>query len=232
MNNSAPHSPVGQRFVAWTAIIGATLAWFHVLSYMMTGGGDLEALFKPAVALSLGASAQAWFLISMLVDCFGYYLPFLAVGAYLWSQQRAAHGALADTALLCLVVYVVLGVAGAAMQIAALPPLTALHGSADPATKAASEAAWLALVHGTERGLWLLSGPVLAFWAIVTGRHLLGERRVWGKLLTACGALYAVGFVSALVGPDALTQGSQFLALLMLPLWMLLYGSGLLRRHA
>lgn len=227
---TSPNPAYSRRCAGWTALIAAPLAWFNIYCYLAAVGGDMQAMFKPATALALSPTAQQWFRVGMLADSFGYYLPFLLVGGYLWSRLRERGGAFIDMAVLCLVVYVLLGVAGTSMQIAALPPLAAVHASGDALAKAASESAWLAVVHATERGLWWMEGPVMACWGLIMGRALRAEGWGWGRLLMACAGLYGAGFVAQFLGAGQLAEGLSLIAVMLLPLWLLLTGIALLRQ--
>ncbi len=216
-------------FTACIAILGSLLAWATIYAMLTATGGELHAMFDPKTALSLAPEAQQWFRVAMLTDAFGYYLPFFVVGGYLWSGLREEGGAAVDMAVLFLLLYVVLGVIGAAIQYAALPPLALAHEGGDLAVKAATEQAWAAVVFACQQGLWWMEGPLLPFWAFVMGPLL--RRRGWGHglLLMLCGALYALAFVGSLVGADAYLEPIQTLAIVLLPLWTLLIGIDLLR---
>ena len=220
----------GQRLTAWAAILGSLLALFTILAMMIFSGGDLTVQFDPAAMLSLKPEAQQWFRIAMLADTFGYYLPFFIIGGFLWSTQRSEGGAKVDMAVLFISLYVVCGAAGAVMQYAALPALAQSHLHADHAIKAASESAWMALVMATQKGLWWLEGPLLAFWAAVTGSLLRARGWGYGRLLQICGALYLLAFVGDVLGIAAPTlEPVTTLAIILLPLWMLLVGIDLWR---
>jgi hypothetical protein len=47
-----------RRLAGWVAIIGALLAWSEIGVYMLAVDGDLAAVYKPAVFLSLPAPAH------------------------------------------------------------------------------------------------------------------------------------------------------------------------------
>ena len=47
-----------RRLAGWVAIIGALLAWSEIGVYMVALGGDLAAVYKPAVFLRLPAPAH------------------------------------------------------------------------------------------------------------------------------------------------------------------------------
>jgi hypothetical protein len=183
----------------------------------------------PATALGFDASAQQWFRLAMLADVFGFYLAVLVVGGYLWSSSRHEVSALIDIAMLSLLVYVVLGVAGASMQLAALPALAEANASGDTALKIATQSAWLGIVTATEHGLWWAEGPVMGLWALLMGPVLTKQRRGFGVLLIICGLLYLASFAAEFLGLRSIAELCETLGVLLLPLWLLLTGIGLVR---
>lgn len=220
----------GKRLTAWTTLIGGLLAFFTIAAMMVFSGGDLSIQFDPAAMLALNADAQRWFRIAMLADTFGFYLPLFVLGGYLWATLRNAGGVKVDMALSFLTLYVVCGVAGAVMQYATLPALAQMHLHADPAIRAASESAWLATVLASQKGLWWIEGPLMGFWAFVMGPLLRRQGWGFGRLLQGVGALYLLAFVGDVLGVPAPTlEPVAMLAVVLLPVWMLLIGSALLR---
>ena len=197
---------------------------------MTATGDDLTIQFDPHAMLGLPAAAHGWFRTAMLTDTFGFYLPFLVIGGYLWSRLRGEGGAPVDMAVLFLGFYVVLGVLGAMLQYGALPDLAHSHLSADPIIRVSSESAWAATVTASQHGLWALEGPVLVFWTAVMGPLL--RRNGWGRgrLLEICGYLYVAVYDGGLFGiPEATLEPVSTLAVVLLPIWMMLFGSDLLR---
>ena len=218
-----------RRFVGWVAVIGSLMGCINLASYVAAVGGDLEAMFKPAVALALSADSQRLFLLSMWADSFGFYLPYLVIGGYFWSRQRDEGGALVDMAAMCIVVYVLFGAAGTSMQIAALPPLAASHAAGDPMVRAATEAAWLAIVHATEHGLWEMEATVLAFWAWVTAAALRRHGGKYALLLSGVAIGYLALFILVGAGAQVLVNAAEPVVLLGLILWQFLTGVALVR---
>jgi hypothetical protein len=217
------------RFTGWVAVVGSLFAWFSLYGLYAATAGDLDAVFHPATALGLDAASLQWFRVAMLADVFGFYLPVLVVGGYLWSSSRHEGGALTDIAALSLVAYVVLGVAGASMQLAALPALAEAHAAGDSAVQIADQSAWLAIVTATERGLWWAEGPVMGLWAGLMGSVLRRQGRAYGALLMVCGALYLVSFGAEFLGIRTTAGLSETLGVLLFPLWLLLTGIALVR---
>jgi len=221
----------GRRLVGWVAIIGAVLAWTNIGLYMAAFGGDLTLVYQPALFLSLPAPAHSFFHASMVLDSLGFYLAFLVIGGYLWSLLRAEHGALIDMAALCIVTYVVMGIAGTSLQFASVSPLAAMHAAGDPAVKAASEAAWLAIASGAQQGMWLMEGPVMGFWGLVMGRAMRASGMPYGRLLMVVGVCYAAVFIIGILNFWAVAELFQMVFLILLPLWALLTGIALLRQR-
>ena len=219
----------GRKLAAWVAIASCPFAWVNIYCFLAASSFDMEAIFKSDVALTFSPASQRLFLCSMLFDSFGFYLPFLVVGGYLWSRLRPS--ALMNMAALCLGVYVFLGLAGTSMQFATLPVLSAAHSSGDPMAKVAAETAWLAIVHATENGLWWMEGPVMAFWAIAVGSASKAAGLRYGRMLMLAGLLYGGYFILGAVGAAELAIVLELIGLFVLPLWMLLTGIGLLRER-
>lgn len=218
----------GRRLTAWTAMLAGLLAWACAGFYAAATGGAFGMVQRPAEFLAQPTRAIDHFYFAMLLDCLGFYLPFLIIGAYFWARLRPQHGVPMDMALLCIATYAILGVAGAAIQLAALHPLVVAHALGDPASRAASENAWLALTHAAQ-GLWLLEGPVMGLWGWLVGAAMRRSGMPFGRLLTAVGLCYAAAFVSGVLGFSAAFELIQLLFILLLPLWSLLIGIHLWR---
>jgi hypothetical protein len=225
--NSSLHP--GYRFAGWIAIVGSIFAWFSLYCLYAATAGDLDAVLHPATALGLDATAQQWFRVAMLADMFGFYLAVLIVGGYLWSSSRQEVGALTDIAVLSILLYVAFGIAGASMQLAALPALADAHAAGDSAVKIATESAWLAVVNATERGLWWAEGPVIGLWAVLMGPVLRRQGRAFGALLMVCGLLYLVAFTAEFLRLRTIAELCETLGVVLFPLWLLLTGIGLVR---
>ena len=218
---------------ALIAIFGAIMSAACVGSYLLATSGRLTAMFDPAFALSLPPAGQGLFRFSQVADCLGYYMPFVVIGAYLRNHLRNANSAIVDLAFPFVIISSVLGIAGSAMQIAALPPLTTMYSDANPSVHAGAAVAWLAVVHGTENGLWLLEGPTLGFWAVVTGAVLARHQRGLGILLAMTGVAYLLYTGFALLGAAALARSLELVILPTQLVWEALFGIALLRRlHA
>lgn len=187
-------------------------------------------MLRPAEALALTPTEQQYFLNAMLFETFGFYLPFFIIGPYCAAKLRPQFGVIIDTATLCLAAYVLLGIAGTSMQIAALRALATSHASGGAMIQAATEASWLGLVFATEHGLWPMEGPVMAFWGWVIGRSLHQSGARFGRFLMCVGVLYGIFFIAVFADITSLSSLFQTLAITLLPLWMLLSGIDLLRQ--
>ncbi len=218
----------GRRFAALAAMFSVPMMALNVALFVAVGGGDLNLIFDPARTLALPPSRIEMFRLSMLADTFGYYLPLLVIGGYLWRRLREDGGALVDMAALFLVCHVMLGITGTSIQLATLPALAANHAG-DAAAMKATEAAWLVVVQSSERGLWTMEGPVFAFWAIATSLAMRAQGMKYARTLTVIGTLYALNFVLTTAGSEFFGEYVEMVVLVLMPVWLILTGIGLWR---
>lgn len=223
-----PNDP--QRFVGWLAVIGAVLAWSMAVLVAAAAGFNFEVLDRPAMMLAYPAESQNLYRLSMWADILGWYLPFLAVGGYLWQRTRRRMGAAADIGLAGLVVYAVLGIAGAGLLNLTLPPLAELAANG-PAARPTAEAMWVTL-QSAAQGLWNAEAPVLLLWGVTAARFLRAEQWGYGRLLTVDLWLFGLEFLCNLGGRRDLGESVQMLTLVVHPLWLFLFGITLLRKRA
>lgn len=221
------------RLTAWSAIAGALFAWLNVALSVSVTGQDTGMILHGASMLDLPAETREMFRWCMLADIFGFYLPVLVIGGYLWHAFRDEAGALGDIAVLALGFYVTVGIAGAAVQQAVLQPLAHLHAGGDDTVKAAAEAAWTTVAYAVQNGLWWSEGPVVLLWGLVIGRHLKRAGAGWFSLLLlkivgwGFALFFILGFFPEL---GDITELVEVVFVLVFPLWMLLFGWQLLRR--
>lgn len=148
MNSSFDHAD-GRRLTAWTAIFAAVMMVATLAMNGLAAGTDANLFYDPARALTLAPEKIAAYRLYLLADVLGYYLPLVVIGAYLWRRLRERGGIVIDMALLFVVIHVMLGVTGAAIQFPVLPALVDAHASGDAAVRAAAETAWLTTVSGS-----------------------------------------------------------------------------------
>ena len=230
MNHSSPERAC---FTAWSAILGGIFAYLNVALVLSVTGEDTDLIFHGATMLTLSTQARDLFRFGMLADILGFYLPVLVIGGYLWHTFRDKAGALGDVAVLAILLYVVLGVVGAGMQQAALHPLARLHAGGDETVKAATEAAWTAIVYGAQRGLWWCEGPLVFFWGLIVGNQLrqAGWNRWFLVLLKIVGGCFGLFFLTGFFPElNELTDLLETIVVLLFPLWMLLFGWRLMRQ--
>lgn len=223
------------RFTAWCAIIGAAFCYLSIILVLAATGGDSAMVLHGPSMLMLEPGAREMFRWGMFADILGFYLPVLVIGVYSWRRFRDSAGALGDMALLAITIYVVVGVSGAAMQLAALHPLALLHAGGDDTVKAAAEAAYTGIAHASQRGLWWSEGPLVLFWGLVIADQL--KRAGWGTaiplLLKFIGVCFTLFFVFGMFpGLGPLMQVVLIVVVLAFPFWMLLFGWKLLRLSA
>jgi hypothetical protein len=222
------------RFAAWSALLGAVFAYLNVTFSLMVTGQDTGMILHGATMLGLPRETRDLFRTAMLCDILGFYFPFLIIAGFLWRVFREKAGALGDVAMLAIVVYVLVGIAGAAMLQAVLNPLAHLHAGGDDSVKSAAEAAWTSIAYAVQDGLWWLEGPVLLFWGLVISKLL--KQTGWGwfsplvlKVVAfGFGLFFLAGFFPQL---GEISELLETLVVLLLPVWMLLFGWQLLRRQ-
>lgn len=220
----------GHVFTAWIALIGTVMAATCLFCFLAVTGFDLHQIFKPEFALTLSAKDQALFRASMISDCFGFYLPFLAVGVYLWRKLRSSGGLLSDIAILFLVISTMLGIAGAVLQASVLSQLAETYMLGNEMAKQAAGVVWSTISQGSQNGLWPMEGPTIGFWAIINGLLLRKNGSTLGLPLAIVGLGYVTFAVLLLMG---FTQIALLLELCLLPLqviWLGIFGVSLLRR--
>jgi hypothetical protein len=219
------------RFTAWSAVIGGILAYANVVLSMMVTGSDTEMVLHGATMLALPSDTRDLFRLSMLADVFGFYLAVLVIGGYFLHCFRDELGALGDMIAFAIGLYAVLGISGAAMQLAVYQPLAHLYAGGDEATRAAAATAWTTLANATQSGLWWCEGPVVLFWAPIAANQL--KKAGWkGSILLKIvgwffGLFFLFGFFPDL---DTLSSACETVVVLVLPLWMIWFGWQLLRR--
>lgn len=227
--DSIKQSDDGRRFTAYIALIGMVMASLCLLCFLAVTGFNLHQIFKPEFALTLSTTDQALFRTSMIVDCFGFYLPFLVVGVYLWRKFRAVGGLLSDTAILFLVISTMLGIAGAVLQASVLGPLAETYMSGDQIAQQAAGVVWTTISQGSQNGLWPMEGPTIGFWAIVNGLLLRKHGSSLGLPLIVVGLGY-VAFAALLF--SGFPQVALLLELVLLPIqviWLGIFGMNLLK---
>ncbi|AZT83868.1 hypothetical protein EHN06_10125 [Marinobacter sp. NP-4(2019)] len=222
-----------ERFTAWVAIAGGIFAYLNVVLAAIVTGGDFMLTLDGARMLGLPPEMRELFRLSMFADLLGFYFPVLVIGGYLWHRFRDETGAFGDMAALAILLYVVVGVSGAAILQTALHTLGTMHDGADEAGKTVAESIWATVAYFSQRGLWWCEGPVVLFWGIIVGGQL--KQAGWGasilvplKIVGWCfGLFFVFGFFPAL---NNLTNGMLVIVVLVFPLWMILFGLKLLRR--
>lgn len=220
----------GRVFAGWSAIIGAVMGSVCLLAYLAVTGFDLPLLFDPAFALTLSSGDAGLFRLSMIADCFGFYLPVLALGVYLWRNLREEGGIAIDVGILFLVISTLLGVAGAILPVAVMGPLADLYAVGEPAAQYAAGAAWMTAIQGSQMGLWVMEGPTLGFWAVANGRVLSRQGHKLGLPLILLGLAYMLYAALMFIGADRIAQLGLLVVLPMQVLLIALFGIGLLKK--
>lgn len=226
-----PTSRTYARLTAWCLVAGGLLAYATSGLLVSATGWDPQAALQGATMLSLPDGARDLFRWAMLADLFGFYLPILVFCGYFWRNHRADAGAFGDAAVLAMMLYVTVGIAGASIQQAVIHPLSQLYEAGDDAARAAATTAWTTLAHAAQGGLWWCEGPAVFLWSLVVGNRL-GQAGWKGSLLLRisgwfCGIFFLSAFFPRF---DVIANASEMITASILPLWMIVFGWQLLKR--
>lgn len=219
------------RITAWSLVAGGFLAYATSGILVSATGWDPQTALQGTTMLSLPNESRDLFRLAMLADIFGFYLPILVFCGYFWRYHRIDAGAFGDAAILAMMFYVTVGIAGASIQQAVIYPLSQLYRAGDDTVRAAAATAWTTLAHAAQGGLWWCEGPAVFLWSMVVGNWL--RKTGWkGALLLQisglfCGIFFLSAFFSSL---DVLAKASEMIAASLLPLWMVVFGWQLQRR--
>jgi hypothetical protein len=225
----------GRRIAGWAGLLAAPLGLFNIATFLSVTNGNTEALLDPSYALALPASAQALFTASMVADTLGFYLLPAMLGGYLATCLPAAHRARAALASPCLLVFAVLGILGALLQMAGLPALAAAHAAGIQG----ADAAWVAIVNTAQNGLWWFEMLPFGIYALLCGSSLRAAKFGFGTVLIAGGVLGLLYWVLTIPGVASVVPGAAMgaeaaglFALLTILAWAFLTGWTVLRKDA
>ncbi|WP_175828883.1 hypothetical protein [Burkholderia cepacia] len=219
------------RFTAWSAIAGGILAYGNVCLSTLVTGSDAGMVLHGATMLSMPPDTRDLFRLSMLADVFGFYLAVLVIGGYFMHVFHDELGAMRNMIGFAIGLYAMLGIGGAAMQLAIYHPLAHLYAGGDDATKVAAATVWTSVANGTQNGLWWCEGPLVLFWAPIAADRLRDAGWKGAFLLKIVGWFFGLFFVFGFFPDlDDLSNLCEMVIVLVLPFWMLLFGWQLLRR--
>jgi hypothetical protein len=220
-----------QRWAAVAAIVSAPLALASIFLPLPAIDYDVAAFADPLSLLRRGAAAAGLMRASLLADMLGYYLliaPLLMV-LRTWLEPRASAWSRLYTG--CLLVYVVVGAAGAAMLATASPRLMLAHAAATSADQRfAIESIYSTLWDAIYGGLWNIFEELLAGtgWLGI-GLLLRRERPVLGVVTIVLGAACLLDGAGNVFGWKTAADAGLYIYLLLAPAWALAVGITLLR---
>lgn len=224
-----------RRMAGWAGVLAAPLGLFNIATFLSVTNGNTAALLDPSYALALPPSAQALFTASMIADTLGFYLLPAMLGGYLATCLPAEHHARAALAWPCLLVFAVLGILGALLQMTGLPALAGAHAAGLPG----AGAAWVAIANTAQNGLWWFEMLPFGIYALLCGSSLRAAKFGFGTLLIAGGVLGLLYWVLTIPGVEGMIPGAAMaaevaglFALLTILAWAFMTGRGLLRTEA
>jgi hypothetical protein len=221
-----------QRWAAVAAIVSAPLALASILLPLPAIDYDVATFADPISVLRRGAAAAGLMRASLLADMLGYYLLIAPLVMVLrtWLEPRARTWTRLFTG--CLLVYVVVGAAGAAMLAAASPRLMLAHAAATSADQRfAIESVYYTLWDTIYGGLWNIFEELVAGvgWLGI-GLLLRRDRPVLGVVTIVLGAACLLDAAGNMFAWKTAADTGLYIYLLLAPAWALTLGLILLRR--
>jgi hypothetical protein len=223
-----------QRWAAVAAIVSAPLALVSIFVALPAVNYDFTVLSDPIALLQRGGLKMAPVMrCSLVLDLLGYYLLIAPLALFLGLWLRVRHGAWARLFSGCLLVYVVLGAAGASVLAAVTPRLFALHAAASPEQRPAIEAIYAAFTDAVYAGLWnMLEELIAGVGWLGLGWLLRRERPFIGVVMIVLGVACIVDSAGTIFRSESVATVALGVYLLLAPLWALGLGISLLRRPA
>ncbi|QBF34047.1 hypothetical protein [Thalassococcus sp. S3] len=216
----------GRRLAAFAALLSLPFAYLTQGLFMAASDGDVTRFHDGLDMMTLSAEAADLFYLGMWTDVLGYYLIFLPVLIYAWKLLRDLDEMLTDLAMLCGLIYCLMGTFGAVTMAGAFD---ALRASASAAPDQAA-AAWEATIGGQWRGLWLMEAILAAIWLGGLAK-LLGSAGLKGLGIGAgvLAAIWVLQFATWHAGLAEVSDAALALVVLLSPLWAAWLGLSLLR---
>jgi hypothetical protein len=220
-----------QRWAALAAIISMPVALASIFLPLPAIEYDVATFADPLSLLRRGAAAAGLMRASLLADMLGYYLLIAPLVMVLrtWLEPRARAWSRLFTG--SLLVYVVVGAAGAAVLAAASPRLMIAHGAATSADQRfALEALYNTLWDSIYGGLWNIFEELVAGvgWLGI-GLLLRRDRPVLGVVTIVLGAACLLDGIGNIFAWKTAADAGLYVYLLLAPAWALAFGITLLR---
>jgi hypothetical protein len=220
-----------RRVAAVAAIMSAPLALASLFAAMPAVDWNWNTVTDLMLFLrtgARGADAGRW---SMLFDMFGYYL-LIAPATFVVGRSLERRSPLSGTFFSgCVLAYVLIGAAGAAILAAVLPPLMKAYPSASGGDRTMIETVYRAMTDAVYGGLWnILEETVAGVGWFGLGLLLRGKgRRKLGALTIALGVSCLVDGLGNTLGIGAVADPGLYGYLLLAPAWAVWIGIDLLR---
>lgn len=220
---------VNDRWAAVAAVLSAPVAFMALYFYLAPLSFDLQALHRPHQVLLLSEDAIRSVRLGLLGDAVGYYLLYVPIIVHFRRRLTGAYcapsGSLLDTASVCGLLYVALGVIGVVLQASVLPVLADGYVALEATSRAPLDAAWRAVAAASLNGFWFFECALIAIWLLVIGRACSRARmRGLSVLAALAGMAYAGAFITGFDRITPLSRALQMLALTMAPVWTFIVG--------
>ena len=176
-----------RRAAIGALVLTVALGMISNLLFLWAFEFRLDWFIDPARLVGAGPMSPALLRWAALTDLFSYYLPTAVVALALWHVLHPRGPALADSATLGAMGYILAGSIGAIALAEAGPTLLRAY-VAPGADRATIATAFAVLVEVVWRGIWqLLDTTLIGVWLVGVGLLVRGDQRAFAWLSFALG---------------------------------------------
>ncbi len=222
-----------EKWAGIAAVVSAPVALASIVAPLPVVNFDMSVFTEPAGVLQRGAQVAGWLRASLLLDFFGYYLLIAPLILVLRRQLKRQAPDWARLFASCLQLYVVIGLAGAAVLAAVSPRLLAQYATVAGDRRFMVEGLYSLAWDTVYGGLWnILEVLVAGIGWLGFGLLMRRERPFAGVVTIVLGAACLIDAVGNIVGIKALSEPGLYIYLVLAPAWALGMGLKLLRQRA
>lgn len=220
-----------QRFAAVTAII----SFFTALTSNVLQGIPVhfspDVMSNPTLILSVGAGGANLLRWGMILDIFGYYLPFLPLALFIQHWFTSKDSLWVRFYTTCGLGYIFIGATGAALLAAIQVPLVNAYGQAAGEQRYVLETVTRIVWNMVYGGMWNILGEFLVgIWFLGIGLLLRSERHLLGIIGIIIGISALLDSLGMILGIEVLALSGLSVFLLLTPIWALWLGIDLFRK--
>lgn len=221
-----------RRVAAVAGMMSLPLAVGSLITLLLAVRFDLNAISDPLLLIQMGPTgAELWYW-SMILDILGYYLLIVPLLLFLRAWLRPASPNWTDLFILCVLLYCVLGAAGAAILATVIPPLMKAYVSADVPQREILEVVFGSYSNAVYRGLWnLLEEFLVGVGWIGIGLLLRAERQQLSLFTIVLGSACLADSLGSALNIEIMATTGLIVYLFLAPIWAFWLGIDLLRTN-